>query len=394
MNARTLKPGIHWVGAVDWDRRMFDELIPTPDGTSYNAYLVQGASKTALIDTVDPAFTDTLMDRLKSLGVSRLDYVVANHAEQDHSGSLPVVLAHYPEAQVLTSPKGKFMLQDLLQISPERIREVADGEQLSLGDRTLRFIHFPWVHWPETMLTLAEEDRVLFPCDLFGSHLATGSPSRSTPHAQLEAAKRYFAEIMMPFRNIIAENLHKLDNIELDLIAPSHGPVWAEPRQIQNAYTEWVSGSAENRVVIAYVSMHASTRRLVLRLSEALVDRGVDVDVFNLATADLGKLAVSLVGAATVIFGSPTVVTQAHPLVSHAANVVNLLRPKVRWLGVVGSFGWAGRSATQLQSLLPNVKAEWLEPVVVRGLPSQDNLERIDQLAEAISVKHGELRYP
>ncbi|MFO7711681.1 MAG: FprA family A-type flavoprotein, partial [Dehalococcoidia bacterium] len=201
MRARQIRPGVHWVGAVDWDRRLFDALIPLPDGTSYNSYLVQGSEKVALIDTVDPAMLDLLVAHLEDVPV--IDYLIANHGEQDHSGSIPWVLDKYPDARVVTTPKGKDILMALLHVPDERFVTVGDGETLSLGDRTLEFIHAPWVHWPETMLTYLAEERVLFSCDLFGSHLATSDLFVADDGQAYEPAKRYFAEIMMPFRTSI-----------------------------------------------------------------------------------------------------------------------------------------------------------------------------------------------
>jgi flavorubredoxin len=179
MNYRQIRPKIYSVGAIDWDRRLFDELIPLPDGTSYNSYLIEGSTKTALIDTVDPTMGDELINHLNQLGVDNIDYVIANHAEQDHSGSLPQVLAKYPDAKVVATPRCKGMLVDLFMIPEERFVTVNDKETISLGDKTLEFIHAPWVHWPETMLTYLREDKILFPCDFLGSHLATTDGGRS-----------------------------------------------------------------------------------------------------------------------------------------------------------------------------------------------------------------------
>ncbi len=173
MKAREIKSKIFWVGAEDWDRRIFDELIPLPDGTSYNAYLIQGTERTALIDTVDPSKEDVLMDHLANLGVTDIDYVICNHAEQDHSGSIPGVLRKYPRSKVICTPKCKVMLEDHLHIPADGIMTVEDRQVISLGDKNLEFIYAPWVHWPETMLTYEREDKILFPCDFFGSHLAS-----------------------------------------------------------------------------------------------------------------------------------------------------------------------------------------------------------------------------
>ncbi len=159
MEPRELRPGVYSVGAVDWDRRIFDSLIPLPEGTSYNSYLVRGSEKTVLLDTVDPTMTEVLLDRLR--GVDRIDYVVIQHVEQDHSGSLPVVLSRYPEAQVLCSARAVDLLATHLHVSGDVVRAVEDGEELALGGKTLRFIYTPWVHWPETMSTFLVEDQVL-----------------------------------------------------------------------------------------------------------------------------------------------------------------------------------------------------------------------------------------
>jgi flavorubredoxin len=261
MRARKLKDNIYWVGAIDWDRRLFDELIPLPDGTSYNAYFIRGSEKTALIDTVDPTMEHVLVERLEGLGVESIDYIIANHAEQDHSGALPCMLEKFPTAKVVTTPKGKGMLMDLLLIPEEKFIAVDDKETLSLGNKTLEFIYAPWVHWPETMLTYLREDMILFPCDFFGSHLAT-SDFYATDEARVyEAAKRYYAEIMMPFRKAIEKNLRKLEGYEIELIAPSHGPLYHRPKFILAAYRDWVFGPPKNIVVLPYISMHGSTQR-------------------------------------------------------------------------------------------------------------------------------------
>ena len=175
MTARKIKENIYSVGAVDWDRRLFDELIPLPDGTSYNAYVVKGSEKTVLLDTVDPLMTDALVKNLNKLGIDKIDYLVSHHAEQDHSGSIPAIVDLYPDVKIATSGKCKDMLIDLLGIDEEKFLTVADGGELSLGDKTLKFVYTPWVHWPETICACLAEERILFSCDFFGSHLATSS---------------------------------------------------------------------------------------------------------------------------------------------------------------------------------------------------------------------------
>jgi len=388
MKPRKIKDGIYWVGAVDWDRRLFDDLIPLPDGTSYNAYLIQGSERTALIDTVDPAMSHVLLERLSQLNVGRMDYVIANHAEQDHSGTLPQVLERYPEAQVVCTPQCKGMLVDLLLAPEDRILAVDDGATLSLGDRMLEFIHAPWVHWPETMLTYLREDKILFPCDFFGSHLATTDLYVTDEGRVYEAAKRYYAEIMMPFRKIIQKNLEKVQGYEISLIAPSHGPMYDRPEFILEAYHDWVFGDSKNIVVLPYISMHGSTRRMVDHLVDGLVEKGVTVERFDLAATDIGKLAMALVDAATIVIGSPTVLTGAHPNVVYATYLANALRPKVKFVSIIGSYGWGGKMVQQLAGLIPNLKVEILDPVVVKGHPRDADFEALDKLATTIAEKH------
>jgi flavorubredoxin len=391
MKPRKIKDGIYWVGAVDWDRRIFDDLIPLPDGTSYNAYLIQGSDKTALIDTVDPDMAYILLDRLAQLGTERIDYVIANHAEQDHSGTLPQILARHPEAQVVCTSKCKTMLVDLGLAPEDRFLTVDDGVTLSLGDRTLEFIHAPWVHWPETMLTYLQEDKILFPCDFFGSHLATSDLYVNDEGQVYEAAKRYYAEIMMPFRKAIQKNLKKVQEYEISLIAPSHGPMYDRPEFILEAYNDWVFSEPKNIVVLPYISMHGSTRKMVERLVDALIENGVTVKPFNLAVTDIGELAMSLVDAATIVIGSPTVLGGAHPNVVYAAYLANALRPEAKFVSIIGSYGWGGKMVQQLAGLIPNLKVEIIDPVVIKGRPKDEDFEALNKLAVAIAEKHKSL---
>jgi flavorubredoxin len=388
MGSREIRPGVVPIGAIDWDRRIFDELIPLPEGTTYNAYLVKGSEKTVLIDAVDPTKEGVLHRNLDELGVDRVDYLVSNHAEQDHSGAIPSILARYPSARVLATPKGKELLTLLLHIPGERIIPVQDRETLSLGDRTLEFIHAPWVHWPETMLTYLREERILFTCDLFGSHYASDEPAIEDLGRVYWAAKRYYAEIMMPFRGFIQGHMEKIGPLPLDIIAPSHGPVYRKPGHILSAYRDWVSDSVKNEVVIPYVSMHHSTAAMVRHLEKALTDRGIPVIPFNLTVTDIGELAMALVDAATVVIGTPTVLTGPHPAAIYAAYLVKILKPKARAMGIIGSYGWGGKTVKDIAGILQGLPVELLDPVLVKGLPGPEDLKALDALADRIAERH------
>ncbi len=379
------------VGAVDWDRRLFDELIPLPQGTTYNSYLILGSEKTALIDTVDPTKADELFANLEEAGVKKIDYIVAHHGEQDHSGSLPAVLAKYPGAKILTDQRCKDLLKDLLMIADDRFEVIADKQVVSLGDKTLEFISTPWVHWPETFCTFIKEDQILFSCDFFGSHLASSAIYAEDAGLLYRSAKRYFAEIMMPFRVQIRKNLERLSAYQIKTIAPSHGPVHRDPKVIMEAYQEWVSDKVKNEVVIPYVSMHGSTTKIVDHFIRVLTEKGVVVKPYFLSKTDIGELAMDLVDAATVVLAGPTVLAAAHPLLAHAAFLANALRPKTRFVSIIGSYGWGGKMVEQLSAMIPNLKVEVIPPVMFMGYPKEADFKAVDAMAEAIVAKHKEI---
>ncbi len=388
MKAKEIIPDIYWVGAIDWDRRLFDELIPLPDGTSYNSYLIKGSEKTVLIDTVDPPMKDVLLSRLDELKVKKIDFVITHHGEQDHSGTLPAVLRKYPDAKVICTSKCKSMIGDLLGVPEERVSAVEDGATISIGNKTLEFIHAPWVHWPETMITYLREDKILFPCDFFGCHIAASDLYVTDEGQVYEAAKRYYAEIMMPFRANIEKHLEKLKKYEIKLICPSHGPLHNRPEFIMNAYNSWVFDPPDNTAVIPYVSMHGSTEAMVNYLAESLMQKGVNVKQFKLSNTDIGKLATALVDASTIVIATPTIHVGPHPLAAYAAILANSLRPKAKYATIIGSYGWGTKAKEQIISMLPNLKVELLDPVIIKGYPKEEDYKNLETLAATIAEKH------
>jgi len=386
LHQRELSTNVYKIGVEDWDRRLFDALIPLPDGTSYNSYLVFGSTKTAIIDTVDPAMVHVLKTQLES--VPAIDYIIANHAEQDHSGSIPFVLEKYPQAKVVGTPKCKDLLKDHLALNDDVFVTVNDGDTLSLGDKTFTFLHTPWVHWPETMCSYLQEDKILFSCDFFGSHLASSDLYATDKPRVYESAKRYYAEIMMPFRTVIRKNIDKVQQYPIAIIAPSHGPVYNEPSFIIDAYKDWVSETPKNNVVIPYISMHGSTRLMVEYLVSALARRGVTVEQFDMTVTDIGKVAISLVDAGTVIIGTPAVHVGPHPAVMAAAQLVSMLRPKVKFVSIIGSYGWGNKIVEQLSGIIGNLKVEVLPPVICKGLAKEQDYAALDALAQAVAERH------
>ena len=385
---RDIKPGVQWIGAIDWDRRLFDALIPLPFGTSYNSYLIKGKEKTALIDAVDDTMLMVLLSNLEAAGVKKLDYIIAQHAEQDHSGSLKKLAEVYPDARIMATGKCRDLIVSFGLVPENRVTEVKDGEKISLGDKTLEFIIAPWVHWPDTMFTYLSEDSVLFTCDFLGSHLATTDLYAIDEGRVYETAKRYYAEIMMPFRQHIRKHLERIKDLKIDVIAPSHGPLHNKPEFILSAYRDWASDDVKNQVVLPYVSMHGSTKAMVGQLVDSLAARGVEVKQFDLTRTDVGELAEALVDCATIVIGSPTILSGAHPLALYAAILANALRPKVRFATIIGSYGWGGKMVEQITAAIPNLKVEVIEPVIIKGHPMDADFQALDKLAEAISSKH------
>jgi flavorubredoxin len=391
MSVQEITSNVFAVGSRDWDRRLFDELIPLPDGTSYNAYLIKGSKKTALIDSVDPTKTGELLQHIEDTKTDRIDYIISNHAEQDHSGSIPHLLGKFPQATLVTNDKCRTFLKDLLHIENDRFHVVAEGDTLSLGDKTLEFIITPWVHWPETMVTYLQEDKILFSCDFFGSHLATSSLFVENEAKTLKDAKRYFAEIMLPFRLLIKKNIEKIQQKNIRIIAPSHGPVYNKPEMIIHAYQEWVSDKLTNTVLIPFVSMHGSTAKMVDYLVEKLMEKNIHVIPFNVTQTDLGELAMELVDAATVVLATPTVLAGPHPGMVHVVSLMNILRPKLKYAVIIGSFGWGGKTVDIIKNNMSNLKLEYLEPVLIKGLPKTDDFRRLDNLVVSITANHQKL---
>ncbi len=388
---RKMAEGVYNVGAIDWERTLFDEIVSTPQGTSYNAYLILGSEKIALVDTVEPEKVDQLLANLEELGVERIDYIVSNHAEQDHSGAIPILLEKYPGAKVVTNAKCKAFEMDLLHLKDEDFIVIKEGDTLDLGGKTLKFVFTPWVHWPETMTTFLVEDRIAFTCDFFGSHAATTHTFAEQYDRIYHEAKRYYAEIMMPFRQTIGRNIKKIEELEPRIIAPSHGPAYSDPKFIIDAYKEWISEKTKNEALVLYVSMHGSTKKMVDALVDYLGEEGVEVKVRDLVHADMGEIAIDLVDVTTLIIATPTMLAGPHPSAVYAAYLANALRPKVKVVGIMGSYGWGGRTVDILKANLGSLRVELLEPLLIKGLPKDEDYGKIREFAKKIAEKHREL---
>ena len=294
-NIPEIARNVFLVGAKDWNRRMFDALIPLPQGTSYNSYLVKGEEKTALIDTVNPGFEEEFEQKINLVSdLKKLDYLIMNHAEPDHASAIRYIMDRAPDSVLITTERGVKMASLYHELPEGRVKVVADGDTIDLGGRTLRFIEAPWLHWPETMFTYLPEESVLFPCDFFGAHTAQGIYDEDLEDL-IPLAKRYYGEIMMPFGKMGAKALEKIKGLDIKIIAPSHGPIYKNPERILKPYGKWTSGETENKALIVYVSMWGSTREMVSTIAETLLKEGVDVRIYDLTVSDIGDVARELV---------------------------------------------------------------------------------------------------
>ncbi len=382
-----LTDGVYWVGTKDWDRRLFDALIPLPEGTSYNSYVVRGRDRTALIDTVNPGFEEEFVAKIgQVMDLASIDYLVMNHAEPDHANAIPIIMELNERVILLASEKGAKMAGRYFDIPAERVRAVKDNETVELGGKTLRFISAPWLHWPETMFTYLEEDGILFPCDFFGAHTAQGMWDDQN-EGLYAMAQRYFGEIMMPFRKAGAQGMERIKDLDIRIIAPSHGPMHRHPERILEHYRRWTAGETRSKVVVAYVSMWSSTQDMVRTMTERLLREGVDVVQYDLARSDVGDIAKDLVDAGGIVLGTPAVLGGMHPAAIYAASLVKALRPPAKYGVVLSSYGWGGGAVKQAAEILGPTGLEVLGAVEVQGRPTQADHERIAELASQLAAK-------
>jgi flavorubredoxin len=386
-NVNEISDHVYWVGVRDWSRRMFDALIPLPYGTTYNSYLVQGEEKSALVDTVNPGFEKELEAKIREvMDPSGLDYVVMNHAEPDHAGSIPHVLSLSKKAELVTSEKGAQMARIYYGTPSERIHIVKEGDTIELGGKSFEFVDAPFLHWPETIFTYLVENKILFPCDFFGSHIAHGVYDEDIADVSV-MSKRYFGEIMMPYKGMGKRALDKIKEMDIEIIAPSHGPIHKHPQRIMELYNDWVSGVTRQKVTVVYATMWGDVEKMIFPLVETLQSEGVEVALHNLVVADIGRIAEDLVDSRAIVLGTPTVLGGAHPLAVYAAFLAKALRPPAKYAVVLTSYGWGGGALKQIADLVSPLKLEVVGALEVNGPPSENDLTRIVEIGKTLAGK-------
>jgi len=383
--SKVITENIFAVGVQDKDRKLFDALIPLPSGTSYNSYVVVG-KKIAVIDSVDPLFVDEWLTNIQGLKV-KPDYIISNHAEQDHSGGLPKFIQTYPDAEIVTNAKSRDLLISLLHLPSEKFLIIEDNSTLDLGGGyVLEFYFAPWVHWPETMFTFLPCKNILFTCDYLGTHYSSDDLFVRDEQLISDAAKLYYSKVMMPYRAQSRKALDIINLLKPLIIAPSHGQIYDHPEFILRNYADWTSQNSEDTLIL-YVSMHNSVKKMTELIRRELEMQDITARVLDLAETSSGDISMALINARAVLLGTPTVLGGAHPTAAFAAILINALRPKISTLGFYGSFSWGGKALEQLSGLITNIKPEILPPLLIKGQPLPEDEIKIGAWAREAAMK-------
>lgn len=386
-----LSSGVYWVGAIDWNGRDFHGFT-TPGGTTYNSYLVIG-EKTALIDTVKAPFSGEMLRRIGQLiDLSKLDYIIINHMEPDHSGSL-AELKKQTDAKILITRRGIDILNGYFRDSGSDnwdIGIVTTGDQLDLGGKTLVFLEATMLHWPDSMETFLKEDRILFSNDGFGQHIATSKRYDFEVGDVFPEAAEYYANILMPFRMPLLRYLEVLNKLGIEplQIAPSHGIIWKQDLpKILEAYRSWANGEVKEKVLVIYDSMWGSTERMANEIAEAVRAAGVEVKLFNLRRTSRSHIMKEMLDASAFAVGSPTLNNGLFPTVGDFLVYLKGLRPQKKKAMAFGSYGWGGGAVKIIEQELKSTGIEVFEPgLQVKYRPYDKELVRCKKLGEKLAA--------
>ena len=391
MSKVSLAEGINWVGVIDWNLRDFHGYI-TRRGATYNAYLISD-EKTALVDTVKHTFSSELLRNIcEIVDPEKIDYIIVNHVEMDHSSSLPIIAKHAKNATIIASQRGKDAIIEHYG-ADFKIQTVKTGDDLKLGKRTLRFIEAPMLHWPDSMFTYVVEDKILMPNDAFGQHLATSErfDDEVDEHILMEEAKTYYANILMPLAPLITRKIQEVVQmgIPIAIIAPSHGVIWrSDPSKIIKAYLDWSAGVSENKVVIVYDTMWGSTDKMARAIGEGVASQGVDVRLLKLRAADQSEIVTEILDAKAVVVGSPTLNNGMFPTLGSFLTHATGLKPKGKLWGFFGSYGWGGGAVKSMTEMALKAGFEVHEPSIeVKYVPDQEDLKKCFEFGQQIAAK-------
>ena len=386
-----LAEGINWVGVVDWNMRDFHGYV-TRRGTTYNAYLIQD-EKTALVDTVKHTFSSELLRNIYEIvDPEKIDYIIVNHVEMDHSSSLPEIVKHAKNATIIASQRGKDTIIEHYG-ADFNIQTVKTGDTLKLGKRTLSFVEAPMLHWPDSMFTYVVEDKILMPNDAFGQHFATSErfDDEVDEHVLMEEAATYFANILMPFAPLITRKLEEVTkmSIPIEMIAPSHGIIWrSNPSKIIKAYSDWSAGVSKNKVVIVFDTMWGSTDKMARAIAEGVTSEGVDFKVLKLRASDATEVMTEILDSKAVVVGSPTLNNGMFPTLSSFLTYATGLKPKGKLWAFFGSYGWGGGAIKNMTEIAQKAGFEVNgQAVEVKYVPDQADLKKCFEFGQQIAAK-------
>lgn len=380
MKARKIKDGIYWVGAIDWDVRNFHGYL-TQRGTTYNAYLIID-EKITLIDTTKNSFTGEMIKRISDIiDPSKIDYVVSNHVEMDHSGALPKIMELTPNAKVVASPSGVKGLQAHFKMDWDFI-EVKTGDSLNLGKRNLKFLLTPMVHWPDNMFSYLHEEKILFSNDAFGQHLA--SSARFDDEYPLDMimleARKYYANIVLPYSKQVQKALIEAADLDIEIIATSHGIIWRNHiDQIIEAYKEWASNNYEKKAIIVYDTMWKSTEKMAYAIQEAFEEKGYKAPMFNLQHNHISDIMTEILTTEYICVGSPTLNRNIMPSVAGFLTYLQGLAPKGRKAVIFGSYGWGDQSVSKISEYFNGSGFEIVDSFKVKYIPTEEDLINIKE---------------
>ncbi len=388
---------VYWVGAIDWDIRNFHGYS-TGRGTTYNAYLVM-ADRVTLVDTVKKPFMDELLARVRSvIDPSRIDVIVSNHSEMDHSGSLPEMIERVSPDEVWASVKGVEALEEHFGLSG--VKAVEDGGTIDLGNVEMQCLETRLLHWPDSMVSYLAGEKVLFSQDGFGMHLASNErfDDEIDDYVLYHEAAKYYANILLLYSHIVARTLKKIGEtgFEIELVAPDHGPVWrSKIPWIFDNYRKWSARELKRKAVIVYDSMWGSTAMMARAIEDGLTEGGVHVKVMNATATGRSDIVTELIDAGALIVGSPTLNNHIFPTLADVLIYMQGLKPKGLVGAAFGSYGWSGESVRVINSMLEEMKVEVVgEGLRVNYVPGNDDLERCRKLGLEVAGRISELPDP
>ncbi len=387
-----IKPNVHWVGAIDWNVRDFHGYS-TPVGTTYNAYLIKD-EKIALFDTVKKEFFSDLLHNLHRLtDPEKIDYLIVNHVELDHSGSLPEIIKLTKPEKIFCSPMGMKAIEAHFHPKDWPLVEVKSGDTLSLGQKTVHFLETKMLHWPDSMFSYIPEDKLLISSDAFGEHWATSKrfDDEVDNHELMKHAAKYYANILMIFSPQVQKLLAKVGemNLDIDMIAPDHGIIWRkDPKKIIAAYDQWSRNVNRDKAVIVYDTMWKSTEKMAKAIYSGLVEHGVETVMMNAHVCHRSDIITEILDARAVVFGSPTLNNNILPRMADILTYLKGLRPKNKIAAAFGSFGWSGESVKHLNGYIDAMGLELIDDgVKIKNVPDHEAMKLCVELGRKIGAR-------